>query len=657
MKRPERGRALFYTRDSGGKHEMTPGQYVRWAQRRAVELGLTFDGQESVILALIGSGAPFDGDIYLDFDVCGNLMSRPGLDALRTRVAADHSISHVLIPRRDRLARPDDPIEGVLLETSLRKCGVTVVFMDKILAPLVKGERIDIADVITGVVDYDRAGKDRRDLAQKSIDAQLALARAGFSTGGRPCYGFRRWLVRNDGARVRELVDGERVRMPNHHVVWLPVADDHPEMVTIRRIRSLLKTVPASRIARLLTEECIPSPDAGRRRKDGGVEHYTSGVWHQTSIGNIGRNAMLAAVCTYGRRSMGDQLRFSPTGPRPLGELDFRQDGKPKVIQNLPEVVQRASAHFEPIVELAEHQELQLILDSRAASQRGKPRSRDPNKNPLGCRIFDLNCTWPMYRVPRGASFRYTCGQYAQSHGQHCDHNHVDGPTAAVFALSCLRQKLLSPKLLAKLRLRLRDLANGECVAPAVTGGLAAKRAELEQTQANLAKTERNMALADTPEQYRAVAEVFESLRRQVAEIQGQVAELQAAKNTHPDVDSEVAAAMAVLDRLPALAADPGNLAAIGAAFRVVNLRLFLAFQKRRVKGRKLNKIAHGVVTFGTAPPPVQLYAGATGRRAINGESAAAVAANPGGGVTLPGQFGSGREGNSLGNVSRGDRI
>ena len=42
--RPERGRGLFYTRDSGGKHEMTPGQYVLWARRQAELDGVAFAG-------------------------------------------------------------------------------------------------------------------------------------------------------------------------------------------------------------------------------------------------------------------------------------------------------------------------------------------------------------------------------------------------------------------------------------------------------------------------------------------------------------------------------------------------------------------------------------------------------------------------------------
>ncbi len=36
------GRGVFYTRDSGGKHETTPAEYVRWGQRAAAERGVTF---------------------------------------------------------------------------------------------------------------------------------------------------------------------------------------------------------------------------------------------------------------------------------------------------------------------------------------------------------------------------------------------------------------------------------------------------------------------------------------------------------------------------------------------------------------------------------------------------------------------------------------
>ena len=96
MKRPEKGRALFYTRDSGGKHEMTPSQYVRWAQREADGLGLEFRGTPEEIDAMILEGRSADGDIFLDYGVKGNTLSRDGLDALIETATKDLNVSHVL---------------------------------------------------------------------------------------------------------------------------------------------------------------------------------------------------------------------------------------------------------------------------------------------------------------------------------------------------------------------------------------------------------------------------------------------------------------------------------------------------------------------------------------------------------------------------------
>lgn len=49
MKRSKQGRGLFYTRDSGGKHEMTPGRYVEWAASEAMRLGVEFSGNAATI--------------------------------------------------------------------------------------------------------------------------------------------------------------------------------------------------------------------------------------------------------------------------------------------------------------------------------------------------------------------------------------------------------------------------------------------------------------------------------------------------------------------------------------------------------------------------------------------------------------------------------
>src|SRR5262249_43380842 len=160
MKRPSQGRALFYTRDSLGRHETTPTEYVRWARREAERLGLRFDGTPERIEAMIREGRSVDGDLYLDYRVTGNGLSRPGLAALFRAAADDPTVSHVLIPTRDRLARPDDPLDGMTLETRLRRdLGLALVLRERTAPAQKRGRRRDMAEMLAEALDYGMAGK------------------------------------------------------------------------------------------------------------------------------------------------------------------------------------------------------------------------------------------------------------------------------------------------------------------------------------------------------------------------------------------------------------------------------------------------------------------------------------------------------------------
>jgi DNA invertase Pin-like site-specific DNA recombinase len=648
---PGAGRALFYTRDSGGRHETTPTEYVAWAAREAAALGLAFDGSPARIEAMIRGGRPVDGDLYLDYDVRGDTLSRPGLDALIARATSDPSVTHVFIPRRDRLARPDHAMDGVQLECRLRLAGVTLVFKDKVAGPIRAGRTQDIADLITAAVDYHQAGGDRRRLAQQIIDSQLRLARAGFSTGGRAPFGFRRWLARVDGTAVRPLQDGERVRMAGHHVVWLP---DEEKMPLVGRILDMVGTMPASRVAATLTAEGVPAPDAGRTRKDGGVPHPVSGVWHQSTIRNIAENSLLVAVVTHGRRSMGDRLRFTAAGQRELEESDFRPDGEPKVVANPPSAQVTAPARFGPVISAERHEAIKAELRERGGTQRGKPRSRDPGRNPLGTRVYDLACGWPMYRVPYGGSFRYTCGLYQTSHSARCSHNHLDGPAAVRFALSVVRQTVLASGLAGELERRLRALAEAE--SGAAPDPSAARREELERLRAQRDAAGRNLALAATPAQYRAVAAAFEDLNGKVASLEAALASAPPAPSP-PDPEAGVAAAMAVLDRLPDLAFDGSDLPALGELFAALDVRMFCRFVPAAWGRRTVNRLAGGVVTLGSAPPPIEPYRGPTAREEVKALAATAAERGVPKGGPPPITVVTGQEGGSSGNVGRGDRI
>ena len=443
--------------------------------------------------------------------------------------------------------------------------------------------------------------------------------------------------------------------MAGHHVVWLPGPEE--ELSLIRRMLEMLPTIPASRVARILNEEGVPSPDAGRRRKDNGVRHEVSGLWHPSTIVNIARHPLLVACVRYGRRSMGDQSRFTADGPRMMTESDYRADEKPKVVRNPDEECVSTPASFEPIVDPAPYEKLIEILDRRAGSQKGKPRSPDPANNPLGGRVYDMACTWPMYRVPSKESFRYKCGLYQQSSGQQCAHNHVDGPLATRFLMNCIRQRLLAGNLRKQQEPRLRSLAEAER-ANGMDGrqssDLDAKKRKLRQLEDDLEHAELNMTRAANDQQFEAMSRVFDQLKSQQSSLSAEIRVAEKTSTPIVDVDAEIEAALRCVERLDDLVEQAGDHRLARELFEVVNARLFLSFRKKQLKKRMVNRLYAGVVTLGNAVPPIDIYSGPTTRRKIK-QSAAVVAAESGEpNSSAPPSDG---EGKSLGNVNRGDRI
>lgn len=647
-----RKRAIFYHRDSGGKHDQSLAEYVGWAVTRARDLKLEFDGNPKRIAAMVKNGESVVGDLFLDYCVQGHLMSRTAFDQLPVRIKSDPTVSHLLIANRDRFARPDYPHEAVQREIELRQLGISIVYMDQVLEPLKRGQRIALSEQMMGIVDFDRTGRFREELAKKMILAQTSLAKQGFSAGGRARYGFRRWLMNSAGQPVQQLRDGEVVRLAGHHVSWMPGPDE--ELAVILRILQLLPTMPATRIAKMLNAEGVPAPDTGRTRKDHGLVHEVSGLWHPPTILNIARNSLLVAETSYGQRSMGDQRRHSANGPRELESEDWRIDGRAKVVRNPESSIIRSQAKFEPLVEPDKHEHLLAILDQRGKSQRGKPRSKDPARNPLGCRIFDMACSSVMYRAPYQGSFRYVCGLYQQTNGDRCSHNHVDGITATRFALATIQQQIYSPSAKQKLEDRLRKRAAAEATAPTEMHSLHAKEVELKEIEKNLKRAVRNAALEDDESRFRLLSGVVGELQQEVEACQKEIAALQKKLKSRSKSEDEVTLLMNTLGTLNQLANDSNNLGGLAELFDKLNLRMFLRFIPVQKKKRIENKLAGGVLTMGAAPLPIDTYSGPTSRSALKLQRLSS-AETDSAGDTEPNC--SGLEDKSLGNGNRGDRI
>jgi hypothetical protein len=353
---------------------------------------------------------------------------------------------------------------------------------------------------------------------------------------------------------------------------------------------------------------------------------------------------------TYPRRSMGDQLRATPNGPRELDDSEWLTEEKARIVVNPEDAIVKTKAHFQPPTAPEAHEALVRILDDRGGKQRGKPRARGAAVNPLGVRVFCIGCGWPMYRTPSSSSFRYTCGFYQQSHGAHCRHNHIDGVLATNFARACLRQKLASPTLLTNVKSRIAELARQESPKEErsprsnLDGELRVAREQLETIK-------KNMVLAKTPLQVDVFGEQLEKQARKVHELEAQLRSVPTV--TRRTTANEAEAALGFLERLLEASQDLTAVDTLTELLQETNTRFFFNFEEVTPKIRTINVLRGGYVTYGSAKPPIKLYDGPTDRKALLLSLSKANNAQKSKRKPLS----DGQEEKSLGNVSRGDRI
>ena len=284
----------------------------------------------------------------------------------------------------------------------------------------------------------------------------------------------------------------------------------------------------------------------------------------------------------------------------------------------------------------------------------GKPRSRTPSQNPLGSRVYGMACTWPMYRVPMGNRFCYKCGLYQQSHGQKCSHNWLDGAQATRFVVDSIRQRVLTADALPRIKERLRKLAEQETACRSDSVAVKAAEAQLADLKVKLNRVGTNMAMAENEVQCQAMQKVFASLHADEQRIQAHLTELRGKTVTREDTSQEVEKALRVLDELGSVLSDPECMSHAGDLVQHFNARLFLRFRQVKQTKRVTSKLASGILTLGSAPPPIQPYQGPTARTALLDAAAQAddrIQDAPTGGVSNS----SGKVELS-GNVYRGDR-
>jgi site-specific DNA recombinase len=176
--------------------------------------------------------------IYADDAISGSQMHRPGLESLIQHAERAHDVGIVLAWERNRLARPKDPVDGLLLERRLIQAGKRVYYV-------ATGQEADrsFTSGLVGFVEHYQNGDYLRKLSRDAMRGMVARAQRGFWPCGMVPFGYDRLCLGIDGTPRRiirnlpdrtqlllhpetqevleQIRDGFRYKKPNHETVTL----------------------------------------------------------------------------------------------------------------------------------------------------------------------------------------------------------------------------------------------------------------------------------------------------------------------------------------------------------------------------------------------------------------------------------------------------
>lgn len=169
-------------------------------------------------------------EVYKDEGVSGLKLSRPGLNACLEFLAKSKEKGTVVLWSRDRLVRPDDPVDGLVMERQIRYAGWELCYLTGSNAT---GNAL--VDAILGLVEHHASAEYLRKLARDSLRNVVARLKAGDVPGGKIPYGYAKAILNERGKVVRTIARTEKHRKTPFELTRL-VLGDPAEVSTVRWI-------------------------------------------------------------------------------------------------------------------------------------------------------------------------------------------------------------------------------------------------------------------------------------------------------------------------------------------------------------------------------------------------------------------------------------
>ena len=214
--------------------------YVRRSTNRQEE---SLEQQRAKLASFAASKGWTLGQVYEDDAISGSDMQRPGLESLMQHAEHSPDVGIVLAWERNRLARPKDPVEGMLLERRLTQAGKRVFYV-------ATGQEADCSFTsgLVGYVEHYQNGDYLRKLSRDAMRGMVARAQRGLWPCGMPPFGYDRLCLGVDGAPkriVRNMPDGTQLLLhPDTREVMEHVQDGFRYKKPAHETASLIPSEP-----------------------------------------------------------------------------------------------------------------------------------------------------------------------------------------------------------------------------------------------------------------------------------------------------------------------------------------------------------------------------------------------------------------------------
>jgi len=599
--------ALCYLRRSTSKQEMGIHGQLEWALQAACKHEVNLEASPDDIDEMLQRGLKSYRGILLDDGISGSRLDRPGFVSLRRVAVQNRNVSHILIHKSDRFARPEQSAQAMSMETELLLAGLTIVFSNRISEPRERGIHYFERDILL-LHEYSQNGEFLTQLAERVLAAQIRLAKGGYWTGGPAPYGFVRVLCDAAGNEIMVLDEKTTIRREGCHV-RIRVDEQNPER--IETWLSLLKWYGVDgwgvqRIANRLNELRIPSPNAGRTREIGGVLRPNSGKWCKKTVKRLLENQAIIGMAVFGVRSEGAHRRFSPDGPRTLTESDRTEEDRARNIFNPKEELIVVKTGYEPAASVDLFESCQEQREMRGRSQRGVSKS-DPATYPLSTRIYDRSgaCNATFYGVKENGKRWYMCSAYSESKGRECFRHAIDADIALRYTINTLKQQLIAAGGRKALRSRLEALAAEDqadsCDVAMDELTMIEKRCASLQAEAETTLT--NMSRAKTGAAFSALEKRYEATLADIEKLESETEILRTRKTVGTDGKHRaVEDALGLYDEIDRITSDENARADINSVLKQLNLQMGLRYIENPRCKRPKRILVGGRLTLGDNP-------------------------------------------------------